>query len=140
MGFYKISKVVMRSLFQKPATRLYPAVPREWQERTRGYIGIEEAGCILCGICVKKCPTKAIATSREERTWVIERMRCIQCNSCVEVCPKKCLHMHPAYTAPDTEKKIDSFSIPEQPKPAPKPKPEAAPEASQKETAVAEQL
>ena len=121
MGFYKISKVVLRSMFQKPATLMYPTVPRTWEERTRGHIGIEETACILCGICVRKCPTNAIAVSREQRTWVIERMRCIQCGSCVEACPKKCLLMNPDYTAPDTEKKTDCFSVPEQPKPAPKP-------------------
>ena len=117
MGFYKITKVVMRSLFKKPATLMYPVVPRKWQDRTRGNIGIEKTGCILCGICVRKCPTNAIKVSKEDRTWAILRMQCIQCGSCVETCPKKCLVMNPEYTAPNTEKVIDIVSIPEQPKP-----------------------
>jgi len=96
---------------------MYPIAPRVWQERTRGSIDIEAETCILCGICSKKCPTNAIAVSRDQRTWVIERMQCIQCGSCVDTCPKKCLNMNPAYTAPNTEKVTDSVSIPEQPKP-----------------------
>jgi len=116
VGFYKISKLVLASMFKKPATLMYPVVKREWQERTRGNIGIDEAGCILCGICVKKCPTNAIKVSKEDRTWAIARMQCIQCGSCVEVCPKKCLIMNPMYTSPDTVKVVDTMLIPEQQK------------------------
>ena len=117
MGSFNIGKVVLRSLFKKPATLMYPVVPREWQERTRGSIDIDKETCILCGICSKKCPTGAIEVSRDQRTWAIERMQCIQCGSCVETCPKKCLHMNPLYTAPNTVKITDSVSVPEQPKP-----------------------
>jgi len=117
VGTFRIGKVVLRSLFKKPATLMYPIVAREWQARTRGSIDIEKETCILCGICARKCPTNAIAVSRDQRTWVIERMQCIQCGNCVDVCPKKCLLMNPMYTAPDTVKIVDSVSIPEQPKP-----------------------
>jgi len=123
VGTFKIGGVVLKSLFNKPATLMYPVVPRTWQERTRGSIGIEEADCILCGICSKKCPTHAITVVRDQRTWAVERMQCIQCGSCVESCPKKCLCMHPEYTAPGTEKITDVVHVPEQPK---QPKPEAA--------------
>ena len=118
MVIFKIGKLVLRSLFGKPATLMYPVVARQWQERTRGSIAITEGDCILCGICAKKCPTHAITVSKAERLWAIERMKCIQCSNCVEVCPKKCLTMAPEYSAPDTEKKADSYSIPEA---APKP-------------------
>ena len=104
-------------MFKKPATLMYPVIPRQWQERTRGNIGIDAESCILCNICAKKCPTNAIKVDRDNRTWDIERMQCIQCGSCVETCPKKCLVMNPEYTTPDTVKVIDSISIPEQPKP-----------------------
>ena len=113
MSAFKIGKVVLRSLFKKPATLMYPVVPRTWQERTRGSISIEEGSCILCGICAKKCPTDAIEVSREKRSWLIERMQCLQCGSCVEVCPKKCLNMDPEYTASDFVKVTDSVLIPE---------------------------
>src|SRR5674476_677890 len=113
----KISKLVLRSLFKKPATLMYPVIPREWQERTRGHIGIAEEDCILCGICSKKCPTNCITVDRTKRKWIIERMQCIQCGCCTDVCPKKCLTMEQAYTTPETFKVIDTFDIPQ---PAPK--------------------
>ncbi|MEG0829674.1 MAG: 4Fe-4S binding protein [Anaerovoracaceae bacterium] len=125
MVTFKIGKLVLKSLFRKPATLMYPVVPREWQKRTRGQIGIKETDCILCGICSKKCPANAITVDKKERTWVIERMQCIQCNSCVEACPKKCLVMEPEYTAPNTEKVVTTVAIPEAPKKPAAPKGES---------------
>jgi len=113
MGTFKIGKLVMKSLFRKPATLMYPVIPRKWQERTRGHISIDEASCILCGICDKKCPTNAITIDKKTRTWTIQRMQCIQCGCCTEVCPKKCLGMEPEYTEPGVSKVVDIFTIPQ---------------------------
>lgn len=118
MATFRIGKVVLKSLFKKPATLMYPVVPREWQERTRGQIGIRPEDCIVCGICAKKCPANAITVDRNKRTWTIERMQCIQCNCCVEVCPKTCLIMENQYTEPGTEKVVHTFDIPKQDKSA----------------------
>lgn len=118
MGTFKIGKLVLGRLFKKPATLMYPVVPREWKERTRGHIDIDVDACIKCGICAKKCPTNAITVSRDESYWEIQRMQCIQCGCCAEVCPKQCLSMAPEYTTPTTEKVIDRFEIPVQAKPA----------------------
>jgi formate hydrogenlyase subunit 6/NADH:ubiquinone oxidoreductase subunit I len=120
MSQLRMGKVVLRSLFRKPATLMYPQVPRIWQERTRGHIEINEADCILCGMCQRKCPSDAIIVDRKERTWTIHRMGCIQCKSCVDVCPKKCLFMKQEYTTPDVIKITDIHHIPEQEKPAAK--------------------
>lgn len=117
MANFKIGKVVLGSLFKKPATKMYPVIPQEYRERTRGHIRIEEDKCILCGICGRKCPTNAITVERKERIWTIERMQCIQCGECVESCPKKCLFMEPEYTQPSTEKIIDTANVPEAEKP-----------------------
>lgn len=118
MATFKIGKVVLKSLFKKPATLMYPVVPREWKERTRGHVSINESDCIVCGICAKKCPANAIVVDRKKRTWSIERMQCIQCNCCVEVCPKTCLTMENQYTEPGAEKVVDTFEIPKQEKAA----------------------
>jgi len=101
--------MVLRSLGKKPATLMYPVIPRQWYERTRGRIEIDIDACIFCGICSKKCPTDAISVSRDEKSWTIQRMNCIQCSCCVEVCPKKCLVNEAGYTEPGTEKVTDRF-------------------------------
>ena len=118
MATFKIGKVVMKSLFKKPATLMYPVIPRKWEERTRGQISIREEDCIVCGICAKKCPANAITVDRNKRTWTIERMQCIQCNCCVEVCPKTCLRMENQYTEPGPEKVVDVVNVPKQEKAA----------------------
>jgi len=95
MAIFKLGKVVMTSLFKKPATLMYPVIPRQWQERTRGHISIVEKDCILCSICSKRCPTHAITVDREGRTWTINRMDCVQCGSCaalvLTIAPKNVL-------------------------------------------------
>ena len=111
MGAFKFAKTVMKSLFNKPATLMYPVVEREWQERTRGAVGIDTDNCILCGICDKKCPANAISVDRKSGKWSIERMQCIQCGYCVAECPKKCLTMEQKYTEPDAVKVTDTFDI-----------------------------
>jgi len=110
MSVISFSKTVLHNLFSKPATRMYPQVPRVYPERTRGQIGIGIDDCIFCGICSKKCPTGAIAVTRETKSWSIKRFGCIQCGACVEVCPKKCLTMLQTYTAPEALKTVETFS------------------------------
>jgi formate hydrogenlyase subunit 6/NADH:ubiquinone oxidoreductase subunit I len=121
MANLKIGKMVMRSLFKKPATLMYPVIPREYKERTRGHIEVDMEACILCGICSKKCPTDAITVSRDDKTWQIERMSCIQCSCCVEVCPKKCLTNVGIYTTPDVIKLSETFVKPEEKEKDPEP-------------------
>jgi formate hydrogenlyase subunit 6/NADH:ubiquinone oxidoreductase subunit I len=113
MANLKIGKMILRSLFKKPATLMYPVIPREPGELTRGHIDIDLDTCILCGICQKKCPTNAITVDRTERTWSIQRMQCIQCSCCVEVCPKNSLVNAGTYTTPDVSKIVDTFEKPE---------------------------
>ena len=131
MPAFKLGKLVMRSLFKKPATLMYPVIPRQWQERTRGHIENQINDCIFCSICQKKCPTNAIVVDKANRSWTIERMQCIQCSCCVEVCPKKCLTNVNTYTTPSTEKVVDTYigAAPE-PKPVPKEAPAEAVKAA----------
>ena len=110
MAFLKFSKTVMKNLFSKPVTKLYPNVPCDFQKRTRGHVRINIDDCIFCGMCGRKCPTGAINVDRNEKKWTINRFDCIQCSSCVDGCPKKCLTMGNEYTSPDIKKTKDVFS------------------------------
>jgi len=107
MTAFSLSKTVMKSLFHKPATKMYPVIPREWQAITRGHIENDIDDCIFCGICQKKCPTDAITVDKLNKTWTIQRMQCIQCGSCSDSCPKHCLSNENTYTTPHTEKITD---------------------------------
>lgn len=120
--------VALRGLFQKPATAMYPTVPRVYDAATRGHIRIDVEHCTLCSLCVKKCPTDAIAVDRTAKTWTISRMRCIQCGACVEGCPKHCLSLANTYSPPSPTKTMDAFNVPYTP-PARKPAAADAPAA-----------
>lgn len=116
MGSFKLGKMTLRSLFTKPETVQYPAQTKTPPAGLKGHIAIDVGGCILCGICMKRCPCAAIEVSKPTRTWAIDRFRCVQCGTCARECPKQCLTMEPAYAPVATAKHVDSFDVPEQPK------------------------
>ena len=95
--FFGISKTLTQSLFGKPATLMYPQVPRAYSEATRGKVENEIEKCIFCRLCEKNCPTDAIGVSKEKNEWEIDSLKCCQCRRCVEVCPVKCLSMDNVY-------------------------------------------
>lgn len=112
MGILKFGGRLLSNLTHAPVTRDYPSVPREYTDRTRGHVEFDPGDCILCNICGKKCPTKAIRMDKSERILTIDRMMCIQCGYCVESCPKKCLSMANTYTAPDVSRTVDRLAVP----------------------------
>ena len=112
MSIMDFSITALKNLFSKPATSQYPAVPKEYPEKSRGHVEIDIDSCIMCGICSRKCMSGAIKVDRATKTWSIERMGCVQCQACVNACPKKCLTMAKGYTEPSAEKTVDTYSQP----------------------------
>lgn len=104
MSFFSMTKIVMRSLFQRPATRAYPFVPAQRFEATRGSIAFNRETCTHCTLCAKKCPTQAIVVDRQGKLWTIDRLRCISCGACVDACAKGSLTMLNDYTKPTVTK------------------------------------
>lgn len=94
MGSFKLGKMTLRSLFGKPETVMYPIEKREIPAGHRGMVENDMASCILCGICVKRCPCGAIEVDKKAQTWSINHFRCIQCDTCVRECPKGSLSMN----------------------------------------------
>jgi ech hydrogenase subunit F len=110
MPILQMSTMAIRNLFRRPVTERYPFEPKVYPAGARGQVRIELEKCTFCGICQKKCPTAALAVSRETRAWTIDRMRCISCNACVEACPKKCLTLDTRYSPCSTGPQLDTFS------------------------------
>ncbi|MCH3972581.1 MAG: 4Fe-4S dicluster domain-containing protein [Oscillospiraceae bacterium] len=109
MSYLHFARTILSSLFKKPATRNYPAVPRKYPEITRGKIVMNIENCIFCGMCMRKCPADAITVTRAQKKWEINPFSCIQCGCCVETCPKKCLSMQQQYTQPAPQKSEEVF-------------------------------
>ncbi|MFH1791906.1 MAG: 4Fe-4S dicluster domain-containing protein [Candidatus Omnitrophota bacterium] len=111
-----MAKTVLKSLFRKPYTVLYPFGTRIYRGTiTRGSVGIDIKACIFCGNCERKCPTKAITVSRDTKGWGIDRLKCITCGYCVESCPKKCLALEKDYTPPSGANEL-KYIIKQEPK------------------------
>ncbi len=64
-----------------PGNRPY----RPYPEMFRAPLTVE--GCILCGACVKACPTGAVVLGADNP--VTDEKKCIMCQACVAACPQK---------------------------------------------------
>jgi formate hydrogenlyase subunit 6/NADH:ubiquinone oxidoreductase subunit I len=112
MTFFQMTKTVIKNLFSRPATLMYPAKPAKKTNLTRGHVSIKPEGCITCRSCQRKCPTQAICVEVKEKTWQIDQMRCVVCSACVEVCPTKCLTMETQYRPAMTARGgLDKYAV-----------------------------
>lgn len=58
---------------------------KEWHGVTTPII-VDENNCTNCGVCVQKCPVKAISSNG----YTIDTEACISCMRCIKICPAKC--------------------------------------------------
>ena len=110
---FSFSKEVLKNLISAPTTLDYPKEPSHYPKRMRGHIRIDIDQCISCTLCAQNCPPQALSVDRNKGTWTIDRFDCIQCGNCVNVCPKHCLYMEQGYTAPASQKQIETFTRPQ---------------------------
>lgn len=109
MAEFKLGRMTLKSLFSKPATKLYPLEKPRFFEQTKGRVHIEVDECRYCGLCANVCPTSALEVDRKALTWSIDRFRCIQCRSCIEACHEGALSMLNHYTDPSDEKVVEVY-------------------------------
>lgn len=50
--------------------------------------------CILCALCDRSCPVKAISLKKGH--YVVDKKACIQCFCCHELCPKDAIDLKPS--------------------------------------------
>ena len=120
MSFFPMIGEVIRQIFKKPATNLFPIkyLPRSitgflsdvnegkavinptiaTPDNFRGKIVYERDKCIGCKICIRVCPANAIEFIKETKTVRIYVTQCIFCSQCNDVCPVNCLHMSDEFT------------------------------------------
>ena len=85
---------VITHLFKKPATSRYPFEKARVTARFRGRIDFDSAKCIGCQMCVRDCPSNAIAIKKVgDKKFVAEfdLAKCIYCAQCVDSCSRKAL-------------------------------------------------
>ena len=120
----------LRNLVSAPATRRYPAVVRPPFPGARGTLEFDLESCVLCGLCVRRCPTVALTCNRDERLFAIEQLRCICCGVWVDACNKGSLSLSPERRPVHTRAEVGADGrrpgYEEWRKPAPEPTPATA--------------
>ncbi|MBI4188532.1 MAG: 4Fe-4S binding protein [Chloroflexi bacterium] len=61
-----------------------------------GKLALDKSRCIGCGLCVRDCPTEALAALSEETgnyRLLFRHDLCLACGKCITVCPEKCLKL-----------------------------------------------
>jgi formate hydrogenlyase subunit 6/NADH:ubiquinone oxidoreductase subunit I len=124
---------VIRQLFQKPATNIFPAKyapestlsfldkvakqelelhpPIALPPRFRGKIAYDRENCIGCQQCYKICPTRAIEWLAEEKKVKVFISRCCFCAQCVDICPVNTLAMTEDFLLASYDKYADSLVV-----------------------------
>lgn len=99
-------KVTIKAMFTPIVTVQYPREKIKVTPTYRGHIELvkaEDTGthkCIVCGSCMRECPSHCITVDGEKRegvkgkyltTFTVDFTKCSLCGACVEVCPTKAL-------------------------------------------------
>lgn len=120
MGSFELTGMALKNLLRKPETKLYPTAPQVYTPRTKGHIKNDIERCILCGLCMRKCPALALAVDKPARSWIIDPFACVQCGACVRACPVSSLTMEPSYTPVAFNMSSRTLIKPQEDKEAPK--------------------
>jgi formate hydrogenlyase subunit 6/NADH:ubiquinone oxidoreductase subunit I len=89
---------IVRSLFKRPVTEMYPFKKQASPERLRGALYYSPEKCTGCQLCVKDCPSNAIelvTIDKAHKRFVMRYHldRCTYCAQCVQNCRFSCLGM-----------------------------------------------
>lgn len=93
----KITNMVVKSFFKKPATVPYPRGEMQIVDNYRGKLTYDPADCNGCKMCMRYCPAGAIEVvnmgTKEDRIMkaTLKMTHCIFCCQCVDSCPRGCL-------------------------------------------------
>ena len=84
MSFLIYMKQALSNLFKPPVTTSYPLKPKHFLPGDRGRVVNDISQCILCGQCMRNCPSGAITVDRRARTWRINLEACVNCGTCID--------------------------------------------------------
>ncbi len=90
----KMIKLVLETLFKKPATTAYPFKKAVMPDKFRGKLQFYPEKCIGCKLCMRDCPSNAInirKVGEKQFECDIDLGKCIYCAQCVDSCMEKAL-------------------------------------------------
>jgi formate hydrogenlyase subunit 6/NADH:ubiquinone oxidoreductase subunit I len=93
-----ITPLLLKHIFKKRATILYPFKEREKVHLPKGFRGeltFYREKCVGCGLCARACPSEAVEMSSDEKGKrpVFYLDRCTRCQQCEEACPSNAIEL-----------------------------------------------
>lgn len=82
---------VLKNIISIPSASRHSSARNRSKVRTIESVYINTKNCTFCGICGKRCISKAINVDRNEKVIRIDHLDCILCEACEDVCPQKCI-------------------------------------------------
>ena len=129
----KMIKILLKQLFLRPATNMFPAKyapesataflkkvaedssilvpPIAVPENFRGKLAYDREACTGCKLCIRVCPTRAIEFIPEEKKIKIFISRCCFCAQCNDICPTHCLSMTDEFMLSNYDKFADELIV-----------------------------
>lgn len=97
---------LLRHVFRRPVTVLYPFQPARTAEGLRGRPHIDITKCIGCGICARGCPSRALEMEgrKDEARFRIHLDRCLFCGQCERSCPQEAIKLTEEYELATTKR------------------------------------
>ena len=101
---FTMTQNVLRNLFTRKATRLYPYEVRKSFSGYRGQLEVNIDDCIFCGMCARKCPCQCIAVDIQTGKWECDAFACVYCGICSDSCPTDALFFSDEHRKPVEER------------------------------------
>ncbi len=105
---FKFLKVLVRNIFQGPATEAFPLQPAPTPDRFRGRVQLNPELCVGCGICKHVCSGDAIRIEQDQEKsgyhFTVWHNTCCLCGSCRYYCPTQAISLTTNWHNAHTEK------------------------------------
>lgn len=97
--------VTFKNLVSPAITLQYPTQKQPMTARFRGLVDLYPDKCIMCGQCLKACPTDCIAITHENLPENKKKLKsfkykielCCFCGLCAQACPVGAIYMNKIY-------------------------------------------
>ena len=107
-SFFHLLPNIGKALFSKPETIPYPEGTHQYSVNYRGSVHIIAENCIGCGLCVRDCPSAALALEKESKLifqLIHYRDRCTSCGQCELSCKFNSIYLDNTYIEASAERK-----------------------------------
>jgi len=107
-SFFYLLPNIGEALFSRPETIPYPKGTHQSSANYRGSVHLIAENCIGCGLCVRDCPSAALALEKESQLsfrLIHYRDRCTSCGQCELSCKFNSIYLDNTYIEASADRK-----------------------------------